>query len=80
MISSETPEETEARLQQLRVNQQQRLASETLEETEDRLEQLRVNQRQRMASETQEDTEARRQQDVRGPSDTCSFISSSTLR
>ena len=42
----------EARLHQLRVTQQQRLAAETPEEGEARLLQLRVTQQQPLAAET----------------------------
>ena len=58
----ETQEEREARLEQVRVYQQQRLATETQEEREARLEQLRVCQQQRLATETEEEREARLEQ------------------
>ena len=62
-IASETPEETAARLQDLRTRQQERIAYETPEETAARLQDLSACQQERIASETPEETAARRQRD-----------------
>ena len=60
-IDSETPEETAARLQDLRARQQERIDSETPEETAARLQDLRAGQQERIDSETPEETAARLQ-------------------
>ena len=52
-------DETEARLQYMRV----RVSDETGEETEARLQQMRTSQRERQSTETADETEARLQQD-----------------
>ena len=56
---SQSTEEREARLHQLRVTQQQRIATESTEEREARLQQVRVTWQQRIATEST---------DERGPS------------
>ena len=52
----------EARLQQVRVTQQQRIATESTEEREARLQQVRSAQDRRIATESAEEREARFQQ------------------
>ena len=51
---SQSTEEREARLHQLRVTQQQRIATESTEEREARLQQMRITQQQRIAESTEE--------------------------
>ena len=63
MITAGTTEERQARLQQVRINQQQRIAAETTEEREAHLQQLQVRQQERLAYETPEEIEARRARD-----------------
>ena len=55
-------EQRESRLQQLTMNQQERLESETPEQRESRLQQLTMNQQERLESETPEQRESRLQQ------------------
>ena len=52
---SQSTEEREACLHQLRVTQQQRIATESTEEREARLQQMRVTQQQRIATESTEE-------------------------
>ena len=54
-------EEREARLQQMSVDQRNRLTSETSVEREDRLQQMSVFQHDRLASKTIEEREVRLQ-------------------
>ena len=61
-ITTESTEERETRLQQLRVNQHRRIATETTEQREARLQQLRSNQQQRITAEIAEEREVRLQQ------------------
>ena len=58
---SESTKEREARLQQLRVSQQQMIASESTEEREAHSQQVRVCQQQRSVSESTEEREALQQ-------------------
>ena len=57
--AAQPTEEREARLQQFRVSQHERLAAETGEEREARLRLLSASQRERLATETGEEREAR---------------------
>ena len=68
-IATESTEEREARLQQVRSAQDRRIATESAEEREARLQQLRVAQQQRIATETSEEIEARRARDRRNHMD-----------
>ena len=52
---SQSTEEREARLHQLQVTQQQRIATESTEEREARLQQMRITQQQRIATESTEE-------------------------
>ena len=68
-IATESTEEREACLQQVRSAQDRRIATESAEEREARLQQLRVTQQQRIATETSEEIEARRARDRRNHMD-----------
>ena len=61
-LATETVEEREARLQQVRSFRVERLATETVEEREVRLQQLRSSQAERLSTETVEEREGRLQQ------------------
>ena len=61
-IATESAEEREARLHQLRVVQQQRITAESAEERIARLQQLRFGQPQRITAESTEERETRLQQ------------------
>ena len=68
-IATESAEEREARLQQVRSTQDRRIATESAEEREARLQQLRVAQQQKIATETSEEIEAGRARDRRNHMD-----------
>ena len=68
-IATESTEEREARLQQVRSTQDRRITTESAEEREAHLQQLRVAQQQRIATETSEEIEARCARDRRNHMD-----------
>ena len=61
-FDAESTEEREARLQQLRSAQEQRITAELMEEREAHLQQLRSAQKRRIAAESTEERETRLQQ------------------
>ena len=61
--STETADETEARLQQDRESHRERQSTQTADETETRLQHDRESHRERRSTETADETEARLQRD-----------------